>query len=67
MNLFKMCGAQIWVSGSIPGSGKGFMLVFLVMLLCFLLFLSKNTLFVSNFEMLIYLVYLTYCKICDRL
>jgi len=64
----------LWVQevlGSIPGSGKGFYVqLFLLLLLCFY-FLSKNTLLVKRFAipfaMFIYLVYLTYCKICDRL
>jgi len=47
----------LWVQevpGSIPGSGRGF----------YVWFLSQNV--AIPFAMLIYLVYLTYCLICDR-
>jgi len=65
----------LWVQevlGSIPGSGKGFYVWFCVLLLlCFYFFCPKTHYllqkFVSPFTMLIYLVYLTYYKICDRL
>jgi len=59
------------VSGSIPDSGKGFYVLSFVLLLLSFYFLPQNTLFVKHFAipfaMLIYLVYLTYCKICGRL
>jgi len=58
------------VLGSIPGSGKGFYVVFF----CFVvvcLFLSKthylSQKFAIPYAMLVYLVYLTYYKICGRL
>ena len=64
----------LWVQkvpGSIPGSGKGFYVSFFVLLLLCFYVLTKNTLFLQPFAIpfaiLIYLVYLTYCKICDRL
>jgi len=65
----------LWVQevpGSIPSSGKGFYVwFFILLLLCFLLFLSKNSLIVTKcaipFTILIYLVYLRNCKINDRL
>jgi len=64
----------LWVQefpGSIPGSGKGFYVSFFALLLLCFYFFVKNTLFVTKFAipftMLIYLAYLTYCKICDRL
>jgi len=66
----------LWVqeiSGSIPGSGKGFYVCFLVLLLlCFYFFVQKNIIykkFAIPFTLLIYLIYmyLTYCKICDRI
>jgi len=65
----------IWVQGVprlIPGSGKGFYIWFFVLLLlCFYFFLSKthylSQKFAISFTMLIYLVCLTYSKICDRL
>ena len=44
---------------------------FALLLLCFYFFLSKthylSQKYAIPFTMLIYLVYLTYCKICDRL
>jgi len=57
------------VPGSIPGSGKGcYVLFFYLLCICFLF---KSTLFVTqfcnSFCNVIFLVYLTYCKICDRL
>ena len=59
------------VPGSIPGSGKGFYVWFFVLLLLYFSFLSKNTIFITipaiPFAMVIYLVYLTFWKICDRL
>ena len=59
------------VRGSIPGSRKGFYVWFFLFCCCVFTCLSKTTLFVTNlaisFAMLNYLVYLTYCKIYDRL
>ena len=64
----------LWVQevpGSIPGSGKGFYVWFFVLFLLSFTFLSKTNYLSKNiaitFTMLIYLVYSTYCKICDRL
>jgi len=66
----------LWVQelpGSIPGSGKGFYVSFFaLLLLCFYFFCQKKTThylsqkFAILFTMLIYLVYLTYYKICDQ-
>ena len=57
------------VPGSIPGSGKAFYIWFFVVVVVFFCpkthYLSQH--FAILFAMLIYLVYLTYCKICDRL
>jgi len=54
------------VPGSIPGTGQGFKFVFLLLLMLCVYFFVNYTLFVMNlamlFAMLIYLVYLTYCK-----
>ena len=59
------------VPGSILGSGKGFCLIFCFIVVMFLLFVQKHDymsqIFAIPFAMLIYLLYLTYCKICDRL
>jgi len=60
------------VSGSNPGSGKGFSVwFFCFVVVVFLLFCPKTNYlskhFAISFAMLIYVVYLTYCKICDRL
>jgi len=59
------------VPGTISDSGEGFYVWCFVVVVGFLLFLSKTTLCVTEFRnyfaMLIYLVYLWYCKICDRL
>ena len=66
----------IWVvdaPDSIPGSGKGFYVWFfvLLLLLCFSFVCTKTHYLSQNiaisFAMLIYLVYLTYCTISDRL
>jgi len=58
------------VLGLIPGAGKGFYVWFFLLLLCFYLF-SKNhfchTILLFLLQCYFYLVYLTYCKICDRL
>ena len=60
------------VPGSIPGSGKGFYVCF-VLFCCGCVFtFCPNTHYVSQtfvipFAILIYLVYLTYCLVCDRL
>jgi len=55
------------VQGSIPSSGKGFYVKFFVLLLVFLLFCPKTHYLSQNvaipFAMLVYLVYLIYCKI----
>ena len=62
----------LWVQevpGPIPGSCKDFYVwVLYFLLLCFYFFVQKH-IFCHKipFTMLIYLVYLTYCKICDRL
>ena len=57
------------VPGSIPGSSKGFDFRFGGF--CVFTFCQKTHDLLQNFAipcaMLIYLVYLTYCKICDRL
>jgi len=54
----------VWeVQGSIPGSGKGFYVLFFVL---FSFFGQKIHNLSQNFAMLIYLVYLTYFKICYR-
>ena len=61
------------VPGSIPGSAKGFYVSFfaLLLLLCFYFFVKKthylSQKFAIPFTMLIYLVYITYRKICDQL
>jgi len=59
------------VPGSIPGSARVFMFDFLYCCCCVFTFLSKTHYLSQNiaipFTMLIYLVYSTYCKICDRL
>ena len=59
------------VPGSIPSSGKGFMFDFLFCCCCVFTFLSKThnlwQKFAIPFTILIYLVYLRYCKIYDRL
>jgi len=60
------------VPGSIPISGKRFYVLFFALLLLCFYFFVKNTHYLSQkfaipFTKLIYLVYLTYCKICDRL
>ena len=60
------------VPGSIPGSGKGFNVWFFVLLLLLsFYFFVKNTLssqqFAIPFTILIYLVYLRYRQIYDRL
>jgi len=68
----------VWVRevpGSIPGSGKDFHVYFFCFVVVMFLFyfcpkktthnLSQNV--AISFAMVIYLVYLTYCKICDRL
>jgi len=60
---------------SIPGSGKGFYVWYIVLLLLciysFIYFCPKTNYlsqkFAISFAMFIYLVCLTYCKICDRL
>ena len=65
----------LWVQeipGSILGSGKGFYVwFFCIFVVVFLLFCPKTQYLSQNiaipFTMLIYLVYSTYCKICDRL
>jgi len=66
----------LWVQevpGSIPGSRKGFYVSFfaLFVVVVFLLFVNKTQdlshKFAIPFTMLIYLLYLTYCKIYDRL
>ena len=65
----------LWVQevpGSIPGSSKGFYVSFFALLLLCFYFFCQKTHYLSHkfaipFTMLIYLVYLTYCKICDRL
>jgi len=58
------------IPGSISGSGKVFMFVFVCLFFCFH-FLSKNTLIVTkncnSFCNVIFLGHLTHCKICDRL
>ena len=63
---------MLWVRevpGSIPCSGKGFDFWFGGF--CVFTFCKKTHDLLQNFAipcaMLIYLVYLTYCKICDRL
>jgi len=56
-----------------PRICQGFFYVsfFALLLLCFYFFVKKNTLFVTkvcnSFYSVIFLVNLTYCKICDRL
>jgi len=63
----------LWVQevpSLIPGSGKGFYVsYFALLLLCFYFFVKKphylSQKFAIPFTMLIYLVYLTYCKMCD--
>jgi len=54
-----------------PDPARVFMFHFLLCCCCVFLFLSKthylSQKFAIPFTMLIYLVYLTYCKICDRL
>jgi len=61
------------VPGSIPGSGKDFLcLIFCFVVVAFLLFVQKHIICHTILQffplaVLIYLVYLTYCKICDRL
>jgi len=59
------------VLGLIPSSGKGFYVrLFVLLFMWFLFFVQKHYSsqnFAISFAMLIYLVYLTYCKICDRL
>ena len=61
----------LWVQefpGSIPGSGKGFIIDFLFCCWWVLLFVQTSvTYFAIPFAVLIYLVYLTYCKSCGRL
>jgi len=64
----------LWVQdvpGSIPSSGKGFYVWFFVLLLLCFYFMSKthylSQKFAIHFTILIYLVYLRYCKIYDRL
>jgi len=53
-----------------PRLRQGF-LFFVLLLLCFYFYCSKTHCllqkFAISFAMLIYLIYLTYCKICDRL
>ena len=64
----------LWVQevpGSIHDSGKGFY-DWLFVLICCVFTICPKTQYVSQmfaiaFAMLIVLVYLTYCKICDRL
>ena len=65
---------HLWVyefPGSIPGSGNGFYVSFFLFYCCCFYFLSKTRNlshhFAIPFAMFIYLVYLTYCKIWDRL
>jgi len=65
---------QLWVQevpGSIPGSGKGFYVWFFCFVVDVFLLFVKNTLFVTKFAIpfaiVICWVYLTYCKIFDRL
>jgi len=59
------------VPGSIPGSGKGIMFDVFCFVVVVFLFVVQNTLFVTKYAipiaMLSYLVYFTYCEICDRL
>ena len=63
----------VWkVPGSIPGSGKGFdVRFFLFCCFCAFIFCPKPHDLLQNFAipfaMLLDLVYLLYCKICDRL
>ena len=65
----------LWVQellGSIPSSGKGFYVwIFVLLLLCFYFFVKKNhhlsQKFTIPFTILIYLAYLRYCKIYNRL
>jgi len=55
------------VPGSISGSGTGFYVSFFVLLLVCFPYCPKTCYLSQNFAMVIDLVYLTYCKICDRL
>jgi len=60
------------VPGSNLHSGKDFYvnLSFVLLFLCFYFLFCQNIIyshFANPFKMLIYLVYLTYCKMCDRL
>jgi len=79
--IVTLIGAEVmhplWVRqvpGSIPDSGKGLYVWFFVLLLLFFIFCSKTHYlaqnknnFFCNVDLFISLVYLTYCKICDRL
>jgi len=63
---------SLWVQevpGSIPVSGKGFYVwFFCFVVVVFLLFLSKTHYFSQKFPIpFTILIYLVYCKICDRL
>jgi len=78
VNLSRLGGAEIKhlllvreAPGSIPSSDMGFYVwLFALLLLCFYIFCPKthNLLqnFAKSFAIFIFLVYLTYCKICDR-
>jgi len=75
INTFSWRGGAVVtqeVPSSITGSRKGFYVWFVVLLLLgFYVFCPKTQYlsqkFAIHFTILIYLVYLTYCKICDRL